>query len=244
MSERASEQTLTVTTAQGLTVEIELAQLGARSFAFVLDWHIRVLLALGWFLFGMLVIGGTEKLRDIFNADIDWEMVGYWVMLPSAAIYLFYHPLLEVLMHGSTPGKRMAGVRVVGLNGEPAGVAAILIRNVLRIVDSAPAFYAIGLICCALNRHHARIGDLAAGTLLAYDRRVDKDAFNLTQASPASALSLKQRALLLELLERWPELSDAVRIHAAATLLAKLGEPTIGAGAALLKSRLEAYVRG
>lgn len=234
---------LQVTTAQGLRVDIELAHIGARSYAFIIDWHIRLLLALAWFLAGILLFGGVAMLSDITNSEADWSTLGYWVFLPSIAIYLLYHPLLEMIFRGSTPGKRMAGVRVVDLHGEPPSIGAIAIRNVLRLVDSAPMFYLIGLLCCAINRHHARIGDLAAGTLLVYERSVSRAAFESVAVDGARALSLKQRALLRELLERWPALTDAVRIRAAQQLLRQLGVATDGDSKAL-KAKLEASARG
>jgi hypothetical protein len=45
-------------------------------------------------------------------------------------------------------------------------VGALLIRNLFRTVDSLPAFYVVGLICCFVSANRVRIGDMAAGTLL------------------------------------------------------------------------------
>ena len=90
--------------------------------------------------------------------------------LPSLAIYFLYHPILEVALQGQTPGKRIAGVRVVALaHGGAPGIGAILIRNVFRLVDSLPFLYAIGLVTTIVTRHAVRIGDIAAGTVLVYD---------------------------------------------------------------------------
>jgi len=234
---------LKLTTAQGLEVHLELAHIGSRSLAFVLDWHLRVLLSMAWFLAALLIMGGAELLSQAFSNEAQFEEIGIWVLLPAGAIYLLYHPVLELLLHGSTPGKRMAGIRVVDLEGQRASAGAILIRNVLRIVDSAPFFYVIGLVCCALNRHHARIGDLAAGTLLAYDKHISSAALELN-SNATQTLSLQHRALLQELLERWPQLSDAVRIRAAATWLSTIGDPEVPTAVAALKQRLERHARG
>ena len=69
----------------------------------------------------------------------------FLIVLPPLLIYFFYHPILEVLMHGQTPGKRLAGVRVVDREGGIPSTGAILIRNVFRLVDSLPSFYVVGL---------------------------------------------------------------------------------------------------
>ena len=57
------------------------------------------------------------------------------VVVPSIAIYFLYHLVLEVLLHGQTPGKRMAGVRLDPLaDGGAPGIGALLVRNVFRLV--------------------------------------------------------------------------------------------------------------
>src|SRR5690606_4225634 len=91
------------------------------------------------------------------------------VVLPATALYLLYHPVLEVLMRGRTPGKRMAGVRIVKRDGGVPGSVALLVRNIFRLIDFLPFFYFVGLVTTMLTRHCVRLGDIAAGTLLVYD---------------------------------------------------------------------------
>jgi uncharacterized membrane protein SpoIIM required for sporulation len=74
-----------------------------------------------------------------------------------------------VLTSGSTPGKRLAALRVVARDGATASVGALLVRNVFRVIDSLPVVYGVGLVTSMLRDDHVRIGDLAAGTLLVYD---------------------------------------------------------------------------
>src|SRR2546421_10292875 len=73
-------------------------------------------------------------------------------------------------MRGSTPGKRMAGVRIVARDGGGPSAGALLTRNVFRLVDSLPLFYGVGLITVVLTRDNLRIGDMAAGTLLVFEQ--------------------------------------------------------------------------
>ena len=77
----------------------------------------------------------------------------YIVVLPSLALYFLYHPILEVLMKGRTPGKRIAGVRLVKRDGGVPGVGALLIRNVFRLIDSLPFAYCIGLATTIRQQH-------------------------------------------------------------------------------------------
>src|SRR3984957_16142062 len=72
-------------------------------------------------------------------------------------------------MQGRTPGKRMAGVRVLSRDGGPPSTVALLLRNLFRLIDSLPATYLLGLMTCFLTANRVRIGDMAAGTLLVLD---------------------------------------------------------------------------
>src|SRR4029078_2537000 len=54
--------------------------------------------------------------------------------------------------------------------GQPVGFLASLVRNVLRLVDFLPTLYLLGAIMIVVSRHHQRLGDLAAGTLVVRER--------------------------------------------------------------------------
>jgi uncharacterized RDD family membrane protein YckC len=203
----------------GVDVELRIAGPGSRSYAFLIDWHIRLILALSWWSAGTLLLFGRLSLAEAeTEPGLDYF---FWVLLPALAIYLLYHPVLEVLMRGSTPGKRMAGVRIVTRSGDIPGLGALLIRNVFRIVDSLPISYLVGLITAMLTAQHVRIGDIAAGTLLILDSREHDSSF--TRATPADA-SLDPRAadLAHELLERWKALDKQACVGIARSLLARI----------------------
>ena len=72
-------------------------------------------------------------------------------------------------MRGRTPGKRIAGVRLVTREGDIPGAGALLLRNIFRLLDSLPVCYLVGLATVVFTEHHVRVGDLAAGTLLVMD---------------------------------------------------------------------------
>ena len=90
--------------------------------------------------------------------------------MPAMAIYFLYHLLLESLMAGRTPGKRMIGLRVLTPEGLVPSVGALITRNVFRIIDMLPGVYIVGLLFVMFGRRHLRLGDLAAGTVLALER--------------------------------------------------------------------------
>ena len=219
-----SEQ-ITITSAGGVEVKLDLVALGGRSFAFVLDWHIRLLFALAWFFFGVLGFTGGLSLDNAPDLGDTGQVFFYAVVLPSLLIYFLYHPVLEIAMHGRTPGKRMAGIRIVARNGSSASSGAILLRNIFRLIDSLPSVYVLGIVVCLINRQHLRIGDMAAGTVLVYEEQANKKRINMIVGAGASHdLNTRQRELVAELLERWKTLEAATRKQLAVQLLQKLSQ--------------------
>ena len=96
-----------------------------------------------------------------------------------------YFSLFELLWNGQTPGKRAAGTRVIRTDGNAAGLLEIAIRNLVRVIDFLPAWYALGLIVMFFNRQSRRLGDFAAGTLVVKARH-DMTLANLLP--PAAAV--------------------------------------------------------
>lgn len=138
------------------------AGIGSRAYAFLIDWHIRLLAALAWFAVGVAVLGTEFAPKD----HAAWE---YGVALPAALIYFLYHPVLEIAMGGLTPGKRMAELRIVASDGRAPGPVALLVRNLLRLVDWLPAFYMLGLGLMFFRQDQRRLGDIVADTVVVYD---------------------------------------------------------------------------
>lgn len=216
---------------EGLDYQLEIAGMGARSHAFIIDWHIRLLLALTWLLAIGLGLFSLDALSEIFNEDNLTTLSTLILLVPAGFIYFFYHLVLEILMSGRTPGKRMAGVRLVTLQGHTPGMGAILLRNVFRLVDSLPGLYILGLLSVALTRNHVRIGDLASGLVLVYDNTVKpKTLQNMTDLATHSELNIKDQELLLDLLNRWQELSGDTRIRLAKQFFARIGQPVENTG--------------
>jgi uncharacterized RDD family membrane protein YckC len=207
---------VTLPSITGVDVELRIAGVGSRSYAFVIDWHVRLILAFSWWAVGSLLMFGRLNLLEPDQAPRSSYFL--WIWLPVIVIYVMYHPILEVLMRGSTPGKRMAGVRIVTRSGDIPSIGALLIRNVFRIVDSLPVAYLVGLATTIFTAQHVRIGDIAAGTLLILDSKEHETSFaRLTPAN--SALDPRAADLIHELLERWVALDEKTRGDIARSLL-------------------------
>ena len=212
----------------GVELTLPIAGPGSRSYGFVIDWHIRVLLAAAWMFtfwlllkgFGLLGVGGGW--RGLF------ALLALW---PALLLYVLYHPVLELLMHGRTPGKRMAGVRLVTRTGGVPGAAAILTRNIFRLIDSMPFLYLVGLSSCMISAQRLRIGDMAAGTVLVLEAAPSAQKLaGLPALLAHTGLDHGVLELLNELLERWLSLSVEHRDALARTLLAR-ANPTASSAA-------------
>jgi len=158
---------IAVPSATGVDAHIVLAGPGARAFAFLLDWLIRSGLAMVYLLLASLLILGNLT----FNAERENETLWYLLgATPATAIYFLYHLILEPLMGGRTPGKRLAGVRILTPEGQVPTTGALITRNIFRIIDSMPVLYVVGLLFVFFGKRHLRLGDLAAGTVIAVER--------------------------------------------------------------------------
>jgi uncharacterized RDD family membrane protein YckC len=228
---------LTLKLNDGLDLRLSVAGPGARAFAFLLDFKFRVLAALLW-----LGVGTTiARLlgRDEFSKIFEEEQKPYLfaVVIPTLCIYFLYHPLFELLWSGRTPGKVLAGVRIVDVSGRAPSALQIILRNVFRLVDSLPAFYALGLILSFFGVARARIGDLAAGTVLVHDVMRQRVVTQVLTQVQTTSLSPAQWDFARTLLARWPGLMPIERERLARGFFATLGRtdsPTMIGGSAYL----------
>lgn len=212
--ERAEQ--FTVQGMTGVDLKLDIAGPGSRAYAFVIDWHMRLILALAWVVVTLLVTTGTMHFAP--GAGAAAELM---VFLPAGLIYFLWHPVLELLMRGQSPGKRMAGVRVVTREGGQPSTGAVLIRNVFRLIDSLPTLYAVGLLCTFISSQRVRIGDMAAGTVLvSIDTAAARSLERLALLGAVGGIDPNLLDLIDQLLERWPRLDRVRRLDLARSLLA------------------------
>lgn len=150
----------TVELAEGVEIRLRIAGPLVRAGAYLLDFIIRIvvliILAIGLSVTGMAVGGKVAVGLSL----LAWFLMDW-----------FYPVLFEAGKRGATPGKRMAGLRVVQATGSPITFGQAIVRNFLRFIDGLPFFtYGIGLGSCLATGRFQRLGDLAAGTVVIYTR--------------------------------------------------------------------------
>jgi len=228
---------LSVDSVTGIDVSLAVAGAGARSFAFIIDWFVRLVLALAWYALGAFVYNRGLSIAAPLTNDAAWFGA---VVTPALAIYFLYHYAVELAMRGRTPGKRTAGIRIVARDGSAPGAGALLVRNVFRLIDTLPVLYCLGLVAVIATREHLRVGDMAAGTLLVYER----DAAHLPPAAEAPRLDARASELVAELLERWPTLAPDARLQLGQQLLARYGGGAAAADESALRGALTMLLHG
>jgi uncharacterized RDD family membrane protein YckC len=85
-------------------------------------------------------------------------------LLVWIAIAMLYYSVDEVLT-AQTLGKRLVGLKVIMVNGQPLSGGAVVLRTLGRFIDVLPAFYLVGWIMMrGPHRPPQRLGDRLAGT--------------------------------------------------------------------------------
>lgn len=175
-----------ITTPEYVELEYTISGIGSRFIAMLLDGLIQFgILIIGYL---VLAIGGFgSTLNDSLSQLRFFDSVIVAVFL----LFLFlvfwgYFIFFEVRWNGQTPGKRAAGIRVIRDSGHPIDFRSSLIRNLVRIVDMLPGFYAIGFMVMFFDKHWKRLGDMAAGTMVVQEaKKIDTQPTVQSAASKA-----------------------------------------------------------
>ena len=224
------EDRISVATPEGVTLEVTLAGVGSRFVAGVIDQVLRWSLLLA--LITLLAILGDGLGDD--------GLSGAGTVAIIVAIFFVqfgYDVLFEVLASGRTPGKRWTGLRVVKKGGTPIGFLASCLRNIMRIVDSLPGFYLVGILSVMFTANNQRLGDLAAGTIVVRERRQSTALPPPAASGPApadsalydvSAVSAEEVATVRRFLDRRAALTPEARDRLARDMAARLGPKVVG----------------
>jgi uncharacterized RDD family membrane protein YckC len=167
-------------TPEHVSVDYDVAGVGSRFLAALID-----ALVLAAVLAALVIV--TVLAAQILRGTIAYAATAIGVLIINA-VFLGYFVFFEIIWNGQSPGKRAMGLRVVKTSGYPITPVTALIRNVVRLVDWLPAFYAVGVITMIANRHARRLGDLVAGTMVIKEKRYTSLS-SLSSAHSTPALS-------------------------------------------------------
>lgn len=216
----ASEK-LTIDTPEQIALEFPLASAGSRFLAVAID----ALLQIG----GFMVLGVLAMLAAFMRITFA-SVLGTWTLailvLVGFLLYYGYYAIFEALWNGQTPGKRAIHLRVITSSGRPITGYEALLRNLVRIVDQIPGFYAVGLITLFCTERNQRLGDLVADTVVVHEQPIARHDVIRTSAGVdrrrSARLTAEEFTLVETFLNRRHELADPIRIRTAATIAARV----------------------
>jgi uncharacterized RDD family membrane protein YckC len=167
-----------IVTPEGVPVSVDLADYGERLIAFVLDLVIWFLLTLAIYIPIIAAIAASGGSLIAISIAL---FIGFVV---RNAYFVYF----ELAWRGTTPGKRLVGLRVIDRAGGPLLPSAIVARNLTREVET---FIPLGVLLTwgaargadweslaialwllffaalpFVNRDRMRGGDLIAGTMV------------------------------------------------------------------------------
>ena len=160
-----SDRQVDVETPEHVAIGYELADLGSRFTALLIDGLLIFLALLGTWR-GLYALASMVGLRSAI-LGVGLGITIFLAFVLQWGYFVFY----EGLRDGQTPGKRRMGIRVVHDGGFPVTVRAAAVRNLMRIIDIQPAgSWGVGGLAMMLHPQTKRLGDLAAGTVVVRDR--------------------------------------------------------------------------
>ena len=214
--------TLTIKTPEGIEFSLLLAGPITRLLAWSVD--LLAILAISKLLNIALGLVGILS-RDLAMAA---NILGYFI------VSIGYGIVLEWYWHGQTLGKRLMRLRVLDVQGLQLQFSQVVIRNLLRFVDSLPALYLVGGAACLINRRAQRLGDFAANTIVVWSPQVDepdldqllKGKFNSFCKYPHLEARLRQHVspaeaqIALQALVRRDDFNPRARVDLFASIVA------------------------
>src|SRR5881296_3806559 len=212
-----------IETPEHVDVQFELAGVGSRLAAGLLDLLLLFLGLLALWIGGGAIIGSVSSAPGMRG----WLSAG---MIILTFCFLWgYFTLFEALNGGRTPGKQALGIRVVMDTGRSITPPASVVRNLVRFIDCYfPALpFAPALLSIALHPSNKRLGDMAAGTIVVRDRPTDwtlatpvptaEEAVSELETGPPE-LSEEEFRLLDRFLGRLNDLTPETQTRIAADL--------------------------
>lgn len=139
-----------IQTAQNVTIDFEIASLGARIGSTLID-------VLFLYIFTSLL---SALLPSSANTD-GLKFLNLTVVLP----FFFYYLITNILMNGQTLGKYILKIRVIKITGHQLSIGDHIIRWLFWNLEVLSIFI-IALFSCLFTRRTQRIGDLAANSIV------------------------------------------------------------------------------
>ncbi len=146
----------------------------------------------------LIPLNAALRFVSLLNADTAQALAIACYFLVSVG----YAMVSEWRFKGQTVGKHLLSIRVMDEEGKRLRPSQIIVRNLLRIVDSLPLCYMVGGLFCLLTRRSQRLGDMAGATLVIREPKIGRPdleqiashKYNSLREHPLVAARLRQRS--------------------------------------------------
>jgi uncharacterized RDD family membrane protein YckC len=207
--------TIRITTSQNIDIDYELAGLGERIVARIIDIALFVIILI----FSLIIIGlGAESSS---RGENSYLIIGILTFV-YGVLFIFYDLICEIFMHGQSIGKRIMKIKVISLDGKQPTIGQYLLRWLFRIVDFSLTFQLGALVTVAISEKKQRIGDMVAGTTLIKTNartKMDHIAFMPDEAlvyepifKEAAQLSEKDIALIQDVINTYIKTQNSILV--------------------------------
>jgi uncharacterized RDD family membrane protein YckC len=220
---------LNIDTPEQVALELPIAGVGSRFLAVAVDTLLQSVLAFG----GLIALAIATPLVVMF-APVWLVSIGPAILvLYGFCLFWGYFAFFEILWSGRTPGKRLAGIRVIKESGRPITPLEAMGRNIVRSIDFLPVFYALGVLVMLFNHKSRRLGDFVAGTIVVHDAAGESPRPEVPAAAERSVsqgavtrVSQEELRLIETYLRRRFDLDPTVRDEMAAQIASRIQATT------------------
>jgi len=153
-------QTVKIRTSQNIDIDYEVAGLGDRILARIVDTG--VFMGLFYALYIIVIFFFLSEFQHLDGKSVPTIIIVLGVVYSLVSI--FYDLIAEVFFNGQTIGKYALKIRVVNINGARPTLGQFLLRWVFRLVDFILTAGIGAVISVAVSEKKQRIGDIVAGT--------------------------------------------------------------------------------
>lgn len=173
-------------TPEAVVLELPTAGVATRAFARLVDLVVQLVVALVLLTFLGFAMGGGLS-----------PVLGVLVVVVTTLLVV---PIgMEVLTRGSSTGKALFGLRVVGRDGSPSTARQATVRGLVALIDIYASLGFLAAVSAMFSGESQRLGDMSAGTVVIRERGRTSTrvpiAFHPPAGMEAYVASLDVRAL-------------------------------------------------
>lgn len=173
-------QKLKLTTDQYVPIEVELAGIGPRLLAVLID-----LVIISAYLFIMVFLFFVSLMSNVNPLDTDsYDFWSFLLVFTIVLLFVLYTPLMEYFTKGQTVGKMALGIRVTKINGENAKFRDYFTRWLFRPYEAYLlifSYHGLGVLLliisfffdtliASISNKNQRMGDFMANTVVVRQR--------------------------------------------------------------------------